>query len=249
MSEKPVRVFQEQPRSKRKLGRPEGHRPTKDNLVEVAEDEFAKHGFAGASLRRIGERAGVTQAVIHYHFGSKEGLFQEIFLRRGRQISDERTTQLLRLQREKRSLTVEAIVHAFLLPAIRMKRDPAGAAFIRMQARLHTEPQEIGYVLRRQVFDASTQLYVGALAKALPGLDRGAIYFRMIFSVGAYLYSISDAHRLEELSGGRCDARDYDALLDHLVAYISAGLRSKAPAAARARGSAPRSRGSASRSR
>lgn len=242
MSKESVRGFQEQPRAKRKPGRPEGHRPTKETLIAFAEDEFAKHGFAGASLRQIGERAGVTQAVIHYHFGSKEGLFHEIFLRRGRQISDERTTQLLRLQREKRSLTVEAIVHSFLLPAIRMKRDPAGAAFIRMQARLHTEPQEIGYVLRRQVFDASTRLYIDALSKALPHLDRGAIYFRMIFSVGAYLYSISDAHRLEEISGGRCDSRDYDALLDHLVAYISAGLKSKEPAAVPTRRPAPRLR-------
>jgi len=202
----------------------------------MAEREFAQRGFAGASLRRIGEQAGVSQAVIHYHFGSKEGLFQEIFLHRGRAIADERTTRVLRLRRERRKLTVEEIVRTFLQPAIDMKRDPDGAAFIRLQARMHTEPEEIGNVLRRQVFDVSTRLYVDALAEVLPQIPKPTLYFRMIFSVGAYLYAISDAHRLDEVSQGASDARDFDRLLDELVTYLGAGFSvpvRKSPPAAR----------------
>ena len=45
-------------------------------LLEAAAIEFAAHGFEGASTRRIAERAGVFQAQIGYHVGSKDDLWQ-----------------------------------------------------------------------------------------------------------------------------------------------------------------------------
>jgi len=46
------------------------------NLLDAAAVEFAAHGFAGASTRRIAERAGAHQPQINYHFTSKEQLWR-----------------------------------------------------------------------------------------------------------------------------------------------------------------------------
>ena len=45
-------------------------------ILDAAAEEFAAHGFVGASTRTIAERAGVFQAQIGYHTGSKDELWR-----------------------------------------------------------------------------------------------------------------------------------------------------------------------------
>ena len=47
-------------------------------LFAAAATEFAARGFAGASVDRIAEAAGVNKAMLYYHFHSKAGLYGEI---------------------------------------------------------------------------------------------------------------------------------------------------------------------------
>ncbi len=44
-------------------------------ILEAARREFADQGFEGATTASIARRVGVTQPLIHYHFGSKEALW------------------------------------------------------------------------------------------------------------------------------------------------------------------------------
>src|SRR5437879_4956004 len=82
-------------------GRPEGVSLTREHILNAAEEVFAKLGYAGTSLREIVERAQVTKALANYYFGSKEKLFEAIFLRRGLPIVEERMAALAELQRTK----------------------------------------------------------------------------------------------------------------------------------------------------
>jgi len=47
-------------------------------LLDAALTEFAEHGFAGARVAAIADRAGVNKQLISYHFGGKRGLYQAI---------------------------------------------------------------------------------------------------------------------------------------------------------------------------
>src|SRR5215831_7620032 len=47
-------------------------------LRAAAEREFAARGFAGATVDRIAAKAGVTKAMLYYHFDSKAALYREI---------------------------------------------------------------------------------------------------------------------------------------------------------------------------
>jgi TetR/AcrR family transcriptional regulator len=49
---------------------------TKRKLLEAAMTEFAEHGYGGARVGAIAERAGVNKQLISYYFGGKEGLYR-----------------------------------------------------------------------------------------------------------------------------------------------------------------------------
>ena len=48
----------------------------RERVLRAAAMEFASHGFEGASTRRITENAGIFQAQIGYHVGSKDDLWR-----------------------------------------------------------------------------------------------------------------------------------------------------------------------------
>ena len=47
-------------------------------ISAAGEELFAARGYAGTAVRDIAEKAGVNGAMIHYYFGSKEGLYRAI---------------------------------------------------------------------------------------------------------------------------------------------------------------------------
>lgn len=47
------------------------------DIVEKAFIAFAEHGYEGVSLRQIAGQCGVSDSLLHHHFGSKQQLWQE----------------------------------------------------------------------------------------------------------------------------------------------------------------------------
>jgi len=52
---------------------------TKLKILRAAKTEFANKGFNGARMSSIAAIAGINQALLHYHFESKENLYRSIF--------------------------------------------------------------------------------------------------------------------------------------------------------------------------
>lgn len=48
---------------------------TKERILQVAEAEFARKGFAGTRTRDIAEQAGINISTLHFHWKSKEELY------------------------------------------------------------------------------------------------------------------------------------------------------------------------------
>ncbi len=51
---------------------------TEQQILEAAIEEFAVKGFSGARTAEIAARAGVTHAMLHYYFRTKQQLFEHI---------------------------------------------------------------------------------------------------------------------------------------------------------------------------
>lgn len=50
----------------------------RNQIKQIAEEMIVKHGYRGLNFRQIAEVLNTTRANLHYHFGSKEGLVEEV---------------------------------------------------------------------------------------------------------------------------------------------------------------------------
>src|SRR4030095_1134131 len=73
---------------------------TKDKILDAAEALFMEHGFEATTLRQITAAASVNLAAVHYHFGSKEELFEAVLTRRLDPMNQERLLLLPRFAQE-----------------------------------------------------------------------------------------------------------------------------------------------------
>jgi AcrR family transcriptional regulator len=69
------------PRVRGKGRRAEYSASTKRALVDVAEELFTEHGYAGTSLDAIVAGARVTKGALYHHFAGKQALFEAVFER------------------------------------------------------------------------------------------------------------------------------------------------------------------------
>lgn len=79
-------------------------------LISAGTALFAQRGYAGASVREIVHRAGVTKPVLYYYFQNKEGLLRAIL-----DWAAEQQESLLAHVLEKPGTAVERMIHLFRL--------------------------------------------------------------------------------------------------------------------------------------
>lgn len=53
---------------------------TEERIIDAARNVFTQHGFNGARMQEIADKAGINKALLHYYFRSKEKLFDTIFI-------------------------------------------------------------------------------------------------------------------------------------------------------------------------
>jgi AcrR family transcriptional regulator len=87
--------------------REQGSEATSNRLLDVAIELFAAHGYDAVSTTQVAKAAGLTQSIVHYHFGSKEQLWKSA------------VTRLI----NRRGLVFEAVPHEFkdIEPIARIK--------------------------------------------------------------------------------------------------------------------------------
>jgi TetR/AcrR family transcriptional regulator len=52
---------------------------TKAQIIDAAEEEFAKHGLNGARTEAIAKGAGITTAMIYYYFRARKGYTKQFY--------------------------------------------------------------------------------------------------------------------------------------------------------------------------
>jgi AcrR family transcriptional regulator len=200
----------------------------RDRILEVAERLFAEHGMSGVGLRAITSEAKVNLASIAYHFGSKEGLLEALFAQRAAPIAEERLRLLARCYEKIATPTLEQILDAFLRPALVQGVQPqfGGPAFVKLRARLATEPETLSRKILSKAFDQSSKAFIEAIAKALPAVPRADVEWRFHFMLGAMFYTMANSGRIQALTSGRIDPGNVKRALQHMIPFLVAGFRS-----------------------
>lgn len=201
---------------------------TATRILDAAEVLFVEFGFEATSLRMITQRAAVNLAAVNYHFGSKEVLYQGVVSRRLAPYNQECIEELQRLQADASGpLPVDAVVAAFLRPAIRLSRDPArgGIIFIRLMSRAFAEPHDALREILPKLYTDVLEAYRRALASALPELSANEVLWRLQFAMGTIFYAFAgnDVTRMMSLHNVP-GARDPQEIVRQLIPYVVAGL-------------------------
>ncbi len=95
---------------------------SKERILDAALSEFAAYGYEGATTASIARRVGVTQPLIHYHFGSKSALWKAVAARAFTQLG-ERVTRSLEESSEFDALVVLRILARHVVGFIAENRE------------------------------------------------------------------------------------------------------------------------------
>jgi AcrR family transcriptional regulator len=200
------------------------HFSTKERILGAAETLFARHGFAGASLRQVTAAASVNLAAVNYHFGSKDNLIEEVFRRRLDELNARRV-EALKAAMSAPEPSLEDVLGAFIRPALALSLDQTGGhAFMRVLARAYAEHDErlrkflsenYGHVLRE---------FASAFAELLPHLDKEELYWRLDFLTGALTHSMADFGPMKR-RGQVSEEAHRERAAGHLIRFAAAGLR------------------------
>ncbi len=199
---------------------------TRLRIVAAAERLFAERGFAGTTMRELTRAAGTNLAAVNYHFGSKEGLLEEVFRTYLEPISRERLQSLDAAERTAggQALPLRTLLEMYLAPAVRtLAVRHSGIPSI--LTRLHHEPHPAVEDLIARIMQPVTARYVAAVARALPGMDPQLLLLRGHLMTGAMLYILGHGRVfMERMSGSHAALADDEQLLRHLVDFCEAGF-------------------------
>jgi AcrR family transcriptional regulator len=202
---------------------------TRNKILDAAERLFAEHGYTAVSMRSITAAAGVNVAAIHFHFASKEALFEAIFNRRVQPINAARLAGLRDDQHRARKEAVElaGVLKAFVGPHLEAAKgfDPGSIVLLQFMARAAAEPDRSIQAVLRKEFDPIWTELTKAVRRALPDASDEAIGWGLFFTIGALYFINPSRGWLAALTRNKCNAADTETAMRYLVPFLVAGLR------------------------
>jgi AcrR family transcriptional regulator len=198
---------------------------TKERILDVAERLFAENGFEQTSLRGLTAEAGVNLAAVHYHFGSKERLFEAVLQRLLNPVNRERIALLESLETQDPP-ALEPLIDAFVGPPLRLAaggiRTPTACLLL---GRCWTSPDDEMRSLLLRLFGSVLDRFVAAFSRALPHLPHHEVLWRIFFMVGVMAHTMTVGRHLAFMSGGACDPARTDETVARIVQAVAASMR------------------------
>jgi AcrR family transcriptional regulator len=204
---------------------------THTTILDAAEQIFGTHGFEGASMRSIAEVAGVAQALLHYHFRSKEALYEAVFERRAAVIRAVRQQHLEELFGGQDQVTLEDVLSILFMPLEDLLGAPRGDLryYVQMVADLTISASGRYVEMVKRFYDPSAEQFIKAFQAVLPGLTRERAVWAYLFAIGARMQAHSPSDRARRLGVARSSRWPYTLLVPFAAAGIRAILKKSAP--------------------
>jgi AcrR family transcriptional regulator len=210
---------------RRRRGRPPyDSARTREALMDAAEELFSTFGFEGASVRSIEAAAGVTPAVVHYHYASKHRLLEAVLHRRGDEIA-RRTNELLdALAEGTRRPTTRDVVAALARPWVEMlQRDPdRGLCWARLIARLHLSQNPLMARLDTGP-DGSEEHFWRLVRQVSPGVAESQMERAWRISFGILMLMLGNSDSRIAHGAGTGSTHISQTYVDTLVDFVAAG--------------------------
>jgi AcrR family transcriptional regulator len=202
---------------------------TREAILKGALKSFSSQGYAGASMREIAEAAGVRQGLIHYHFKSKEGLYDAVFEYCSRKSVGHRGHLLDDLLARNPEPSLEDLLAVLFAPIEGGSRRERAelTEYVQMVATVDVSNDEVSRSIVAKYFDPIAERFIEQFERAVPELDRVMAVWCYLFAIGARM----QAHALNGRAARLCRNKKAKAPDVLLVAFTAAGIRAATEAA------------------
>jgi len=200
----------------------------KDRLLDAAEGLFCERGFKGTSIRDIAAAAGCNIASVNYYFGSKEGLYEEVWHRHLIPMRDSRIASINRVmsQAEGRP-NLEDLLRSFADTFVGSMVDTSKSSRLsKLMAREYIDSHLPTNMFVNEVMMPTISAMHSALMKTCPKLDESKI-LPVVFSVIGQLVHLVHVITMFEQGGDELNLPVFDSneIIDHIVKFSAAGIR------------------------
>jgi AcrR family transcriptional regulator len=196
---------------------------TRQRLLEVAGEVFAEQGFKAATVREICKRAGANVAAINYHFGDKQGLYNET-LRYWVRESLEKYPPDLGVDE---SATPERKLFAFIRSFLWRIFDRGRPSWYgKLIAREMIEPTHAFDACVDEIMRPLTTRLHGIIEQIIPGIVEDDVRRFACSVVGQVVFYHHCRRAVDKLYPGQCfEADDIERLAQHIYEFSLAGLK------------------------
>lgn len=200
---------------------------TKERILDSAEYLFANKGLRDTSVRDITTQADVHLAAVNYHFQSKDGLVKAVMQRRIAPLNRQRL-ELLDVYKQQFGtdpVPIEYALHALLSPGIKMCFEKPH--FLKIAGQIATHPDEETYIIFVSHFEDVFSRFKDVFALSLPHISDEELMWRIHFLIGSMIHTWTNHSWLRTFSGGVCELKEQEQIINRLIAFCAAGLRAK----------------------
>lgn len=207
---------------------------TEERLLAAAERRFAERGFAATSVRDITTEAGTSVAAINYHFGSKENLYRELFVRRLGAMREQRLGAIRQVvaaaERAGTAIDPARLLRAFADAFLEPVADPErGRDLVKLLTREFVDRNLPPEVFCDEMIRPVETAFAEALRRAVPGLGRPEAVRTVHFFVAQLMYVVDLASLVGTLDTRHALGSPFSSLADEIVRFTTAGLAAYAP--------------------
>jgi AcrR family transcriptional regulator len=212
----------------KRAGRPAGRHPdeTRERILNVAEELFARNGYDGTSVREVAGAAQLQTAAIGYHYPSKEELFDTVIRRRAVVMSEWRNRELqaMRSRHGNAPIALDELVRAYVHPFYESAShgDPGWRHYAALMGRLANSTLGTEVIARH--YDATARRYLDEFLRSLPGVAEPSVIDGFTFMVASMLALCADTGRARRLARPGQAARPLTEPFSNLVTFLVSGF-------------------------
>lgn len=200
---------------------------TKNKILDAAELLFADKGFNGTSLREITSQAEVNLAAVNYHFGSKKELIKAVMSRYMNELSPKLESSLKELCVDDAKPTLIEVFSAFIEPLLQLNvfKENGTSIFLQLLGRGYTDSQGfLRWFLTTQYPEVFTH-FTTAVYKAYPELTAEEIFWRLHFTMGTIVFTMSSSDALIDIAQNDFNRTiDIAGVIKQVIPYVAAGV-------------------------
>jgi AcrR family transcriptional regulator len=194
-------------------------RATVDDLLNVAEQLFARHGVEQVALTKIvGSSRQKNRSALHYHFGSREGVLKAVLDRRLKHLN---ALRLATLDRPARCSDLARVIRALVEPLCLVAlNEPWGADYISILAQVSFHPTLLGESVLDDANLSSLRRCKRLVIEALPAIRPATLNRRFRWLTDSIVLAVARWCR----NGSKSGLDAMENLIEEFIAYGAAGL-------------------------